>query len=144
MSVQPIPDGYHSITPSMAVKDANGAIAYYKQVFGAEEHVHLANPDGSLMHAELRIGDSLVMLGEAAEVPVANLQAMLYVPDADAVFQRAVDAGAAVLEPMADMPWGDRAGRVRDPYGNVWFIATHTEDVDTEEMLRRMGITPAE
>ncbi len=140
MSVKPIPEGYHSITPAMVVNGADRAIEFYKNAFDAEEKVRFPGPDGKIMHAELRIGDSLVMLGEAARDPVANLQAMLYVQDSDAVFQRAVDAGPTVVAPMADMPWGDRGGRVRDPFGNVWFIATHKEDVEVDEMLRRMGI----
>lgn len=144
MSVQPIPDGYHAVTPALVVNDAGGAIDFYKKVFGAEEMVRFPNADGTVMHAELRIGDSVVMLGEAGEAPVAHLRAMLYVADSDATFQRAVDAGATVMEAMADMPWGDRAGRVCDPFGNVWLIATHKEDVSVDEMLRRMGLKPPE
>ena len=138
MGVKAIPDGYHSITPGMNLKDADKAIEFFKKAFGAEERERIVGPDGKIMHAEVRIGDSIVMLGEAQRDPVRTLGAMLYVNDADTVFSRAIDAGATVKLPMADMPWGDRAGRVLDPFGNEWFIATHKEDVPMDEIKRRM------
>ena len=107
---KPIPEGYHSITPSLVFKDAKKAIAFYKKAFGAQETSSFAGPDGKIMHAELKIGDSIFMLSEAVKDPVRTLSAMLYVTDCDAVFKKAVDAGATVKRPLADMFYGDRAG----------------------------------
>jgi PhnB protein len=139
MAVKAIPDGYHSITPGCAVEGAAKAIDFYKKVFDANEHVRINGPNGSVAHAELKIGDSLFMLGDAgAQTPKYSMHVMLYTQDADSVFKRAVEAGCTVNQPMQDMFWGDRAGRVSDPFGNDWFIATHKEDVSPEEMEKRM------
>jgi PhnB protein len=146
----PIPHNYHSVTPSLTVHNAAEAIEFYKRAFGAEEVARMAAPDGNgIWHAELKIGDSHVMLND--EFPdmgtdraprtlggtTVNLH--LYVTDADAVFQRAVDAGATVGMPLMDAFWGDRYGTVTDPYGHSWGIATHVEDVSNEEIMRRVA-----
>jgi PhnB protein len=139
MAVKAIPDGYHSITPGCAVEGAAKAIDFYKKVFDAKEQFRMNGPGGTVAHAELRIGDSLFMMGDAgAQMPKYTMRVMLYTQDSDAVFKRAVEAGCKVDQPMQDMFWGDRAGRVTDPFGNNWFIATHKEDVSPEEMERRM------
>ena len=138
MAVRPIPEGYHTLTPGMNLKDADKAIEFLKKAFGADEKVRVPGENGKVMHAEIKIGDSIVMLGEAIKDPVQTLNAMLYVQDCDAVFKRAVDAGAPAVQQPTVMPWGDRAGRVTDPFGNKWFIATHVEDVSMEEAMRRM------
>jgi PhnB protein len=138
MAVKPIPAGYHSITPGMNLKDAAKAIEFFKKAFGAEEKLRMPGPDGKIVHCEMVIGDSHLMFGDAVRDPVQTLSAMLYVDDCDAVFKRAVDAGATVKSPLADFPWGDRGGRVTDPFGNSWFIATHKEDLSKEEIDRRM------
>jgi PhnB protein len=137
MAVKPIPDGYHSITAGMNIKNADKAIEWFQKVFNAELKVKMPGPDGKIVHCEMKIGDSILMLGEAVRDPVHNLHAMLYVTDSDAAFKRAVDNGATVKRPMADMFWGDRAGSVVDPFGNEWFIATHKEDVPPEELKKR-------
>lgn len=138
MAVQAIPEGFHSVTPGCNIVGADKAIEFYKKAFGAEVRVRHATPEGKVMHCEVMIGNSIIMVGEAIKDPVHTLQAMLYVKDSDAVFAKAVEAGATVKMPMADMPWGDRAGRVIDPFGNSWFISTHKEDVADEEIVRRM------
>jgi len=144
-NVPPIPPGFHTITPSIVVKDGNAAIALYKKAFGAEEVMCLRSPAGGVMHAELKIGDSVFMLGD--EFPDMGMKAPLpdhhsgglhiYVPDADRAFQRAVEAGCKVVMPPADMFWGDRYAKVRDPFGHQWGLATHIEDVSPEECERR-------
>ena len=143
--VSPIPEGFHTVTPSIIVKDADAAIALYKQAFGAEEATVLRAPNGAVMHAEIRIGDSLIMLG--GEWPDHGMKAPapghissglhIYVPDTDKAFARAVDAGCEVFMPPADMFWGDRYAKVKDPSGHVWGLATHIEDVSPEECARR-------
>ena len=139
MAVKAIPDGFHSLTPGCVVDGAAKAIDFYKKVFGAEEAVRMPGPNGVVMHAELRIGDSLFMIGDGTPaMPRHSMHLMLYTTDADAVFKRAVDAGCTVVQPMQDMFWGDRAGSVADPFGNEWFIATHKEDVSPAEMKERM------
>jgi PhnB protein len=138
MAVKPIPDGYHAVLPSMNVKGADKAIDFYRNVFDAKERLRMPGPGGMVMHAEIELGDSVVMLSEAQRDPVFNLSAMLYVKDCDSVFNKAVAAGAKVKMPMQDHPWGDRGGTVIDPFGNQWFIATHTEDVPDEEIRKRM------
>jgi PhnB protein len=139
MTVKAIPEGFHTLTPQANLVGCDKAIEFFKKAFGAEEKRVMREPGGKVMHAELKIGDSILMLGEAVRDPVSNLNGMLYVNDCDAVFKRAVDAGATALMPVADMPWGDRAGRVRDPFGNHWFIGTHKEDVPDAEVARRMA-----
>jgi len=143
--VNPIPSGFHSITPSLIVKDADAAIALYKAAFGAELVECLRSPGGGVMHAELKIGDSRLMLG--GEWPDHGLKAPaeghssgglhLYVQNADQAFQRAIDAGCKAIFPPSDMFWGDRYGKVLDPFGHQWGVATHIEDVSSEECARR-------
>lgn len=137
MAVKPIPDGYNSLTPGMNLKDAHKAVEFFKKAFGAEETICMRAPDGKVMHCEMKIGNSRIMFGEAVRDPVHTMHVMLYVNDSDAVFKRAVDAGATVKMPMADQFWGDRAGRVIDPFGNHWFISTHKEDLSPEELEKR-------
>jgi PhnB protein len=134
---KPIPEGYHSVTPFLALKEADRAIDFYKRAFGAVEKFRMPGPDGRIMHAELTIGDSTVMLTEAMHEPPSVSSLYLYVPDVDTVFDRAVRAGAKAKMPPADMFWGDRFGSVSDPNGNTWSIATHVEDVPPEEMPKR-------
>lgn len=146
MRVSAIPAGYHSVTPYLFISGADAAIAFYIEAFGAEEVMRLPSPDGLVMHAEIRVGDSHIMLADAMEAAgvhspdtlggVAS-SLMLYVDDVDAVYQRAVDAGATEMRPIEDQFWGDRMGTVIDPFGHQWSIATHVEDVDDEEMQRR-------
>ncbi|HJT78638.1 MAG TPA: VOC family protein [Gemmataceae bacterium] len=143
--VRSVPEGYHTLTPHLVVRGAAAAIDFYKQAFGATEICRHVGPDGqSLMHAQLRIGDSLLFLAD--EFPQCRSpQALggspvtlaLYVEDCDAVFKRAVAAGATVRMPLADMFWGDRYGCLIDPFGHVWSVATHKEDVPPEELARR-------
>ena len=137
------PKGYHSVTPSIIVRDAAAAIAFYKEAFGAEEIDRMAGPDGSIMHAEIKIGDSLVMLGEENEQwgtrsPLSTNgnpgSLHIYVENADASFDRAVKAGAKVRYPMEDAFWGDRYGKVTDPFGHEWAIATRVKDMTKDEM----------
>lgn len=146
-TVKPIPDGYHSITPALVSHNANGAIEFYKKVFGAVEKGGRAlGPDGKIMHAELQIGDSVIFVNDTMgpagvlgpEPKVHPLQLHLYVPNADQVFERAVKAGARVAEPLQDVFWGDRFGKIVDPDGHSWAIATHVEDVAPQEMEKRM------
>jgi len=146
MAVKPIPDGYHTVTPYLAVEDAAAAIDYYKKVFGAKERVRMDAPDGKIGHAELEIGDSLVMLADAVpqfstraptEVGATTASIFLYVEDVDTVVKGAVDAGATVLMEVADQFWGDRFGTVQDPFGHQWSVATHVEDVPPEEIEER-------
>jgi PhnB protein len=138
MPVKPIPEGYHTVTPLMSVKGAARLIDFLKAAFGAEERYRLAAADGSVMHAELRIGDSILMLGEAMEgYPVMPASLYLYVPDADATYGAALGAGAETVEAPADQFWGDRVASVKDFAGNRWWIASHVEDVDSDEIARR-------
>jgi PhnB protein len=143
--VKPIPDNFHSITPNLICRNVAQAIDFYKKAFGATERVRMPGPDGKIVHAELKIGDSILFLGEpmtktvAAPEPgaVNPMSIYLYVEDVDAVFNRAVAAGARVDMPLQDMFWGDRSGRITDPYGHQWGLATHKEDVAPEDMKRR-------
>jgi PhnB protein len=146
MAVKPVPEGYNTVTPYLTVDDAAGAIEYYKSAFGAEERVRMDAPDGKIAHAELEIGDSLVMLSDAfpqsstrspKELGGTSAGIFLYVEDVDAVVQRAVDAGATVKMEVEDQFWGDRFGTIEDPFGHIWSIATHVEDVPPEEMAKR-------
>jgi PhnB protein len=145
-AVNPIPENYHSITPSLVCRNAAQAIDFYKTVFGATEIVRMPGPDGKIMHAELKIGDSTFFLNDPMsktlpalpDAGATNLTSLhLYVANADAIFNRAVEAGARVDMPIQDMFWGDRFGRLTDPFGQQWGIATHKEDVAPEEMKRR-------
>ena len=140
---KPIPAGYHSVTPAIVVRDAAAAIDFYKKAFGAEEIDRMAGPDGSIMHAEIRIGDSILMLGEENEqwgtkspLSLNGVHGSLhiYVEDADAAFNRAVEAGATVRYPLEDAFWGDRYGKVTDPFGHEWGLATRVKDMTKAEM----------
>jgi PhnB protein len=143
---KPIPEGYHTLTTYLAVDDAAGAIDYYARAFGAKELARMDAPGGKIGHAELQIGDSRLMLADAfpqsstrppKELGGTSASIFLYVDDVDAVVQLAVDAGATITTEVADMFWGDRFGTVTDPFGHVWSIATHVEDVPPEEMAER-------
>jgi PhnB protein len=146
MTVKPIPDGYRSVTPYLAVDGAEQAIAFYAKAFGAKERGRMQSPDGKIAHAELEIGDSLVMLSDPLpqfvtksplELGGSSASVMLYVEDVDAVVQQAVKAGATLEREPEDQFWGDRFGAVVDPFGHMWSIATHVEDVSPEEMQKR-------
>ena len=138
MAVKPRPDGYHSVTPYLVVDGAARVIDFLKQVFNAQEMMRLAAPGGRIGHADLRIGDSMVMLGDAHDGHLP-MQAMLYVyvDDVDAAYQRALRTGAPSVQSPADQFYGDRSGAVKDPCGNQWSIATRIEDVTPEELRRR-------
>ena len=144
--VKPIPDGYHTVTPYLALRDAARAIEFYKKAFGAKEELRIPGPGGKIGHAEIVIGNSHIMLAdEYPERGHLGLQSrggstvsiMLYLENVDAVVERAMAAGAKLLMPVADQFYGDRMGGLEDPFGQVWYVATHTEDVPAEEMKRR-------
>ncbi len=146
MATKPIPEGYHTLTPYLAVDDAAQAIEYYKNAFGAKERMRMETPDGKIGHAELEIGDSMVMLSDpfpqATTRPPKELggtsgSVFMYVEDVDAVVKQAVDTGATITMEVADQFWGDRFGSIQDPFGHSWSIATHVEDVPPEEMAER-------
>lgn len=147
MSVTPIPEGFSSVTPHLVIKDAASAIEFYKKAFGAEAFCCMPGPDGkSVMHAELKIGNAMIMIGEEfpdmgcvgpATLGGSGVTIHLYTDDADAMFTRAVEAGAEGIMPVTDMFWGDRYGQVVDPYGHKWSIATHVEDVSEADMAER-------
>lgn len=151
---QPIPEGMHSVTPHLVCEGAAEAIEFYKKAFGATEGGRMAGPGGKIMHAQIRIGDSAIMLVDdfpewGSQGPKAlkgsPVTIHLYVPDADAVFKQAVEAGATVKMPLEDMFWGDRYGMVVDPFGHKWSIATHKRDVpiaEMEEAMRKMPPPP--
>lgn len=141
-----VPDGYHTVTPYLTVRGADRAIDFYKRAFGVEELFRMPGPGGELMHAELKIGDSKVFLsdefpdpGAASSSPAGRPACTLHlsVEDVDAVFKRAGAAGCQVRMPLADMFWGDRYARVADPFGHEWGMATHKEDLTTEEIAQR-------
>jgi PhnB protein len=133
------PSGFHTITPNIVVHDAERAVAFLKTAFGFVENYRLTTSSGKIAHCELKLGDSIVNLGESMKgFPVSTLLAQIYVEDSDALFRRSVEAGAKVVMPMTDMFFGSREGRVEDPFGNVWTIATMREAVDAAEMQRRM------
>lgn len=145
--VKPIPEGYHTVTPYLTLNDATRAIDFYKRAFNATERVRMDTPNGKVGHAELQIGDSMIMLGD--EMPGMGNRSpqslggscagiFLYVKDVDAAFQQAVNAGAKVEQPLQDMFWGDRYGKLTDPFGHSWSMATHKEDVAPAEMEKRM------
>jgi PhnB protein len=146
MATKPIPEGYHTITPYLAVDDAAEAIEYYQEAFGAKERVRMNAPDGKIGHAELEIGDSLVMLSDPfpqattkspSELGGTSASVFMYVEDVDATVKQAVDAGATVTMEVSDQFWGDRFGSVVDPFGHQWSIATHVEDLTPEEIAER-------
>ena len=143
---KPVPEGFHTATPYLIITNAARAIEFYKDVFGATELTRLATPDGKVGHAEIKIGDSRLMLADEfpewdARSPQtiggSAVHIMLYVEDVDAVVSRAVGAGAQLFKPVADQFYGDRSGSITDPFGHKWTIATHKEDVSPEEMKRR-------
>lgn len=147
MAVQPIPDGYHAVTPYLMLKGGARALDFYKEVFGATVLVRMDLPDGGLAHAEIKIGDSMIMLAD--EQPGMSFPGPetlggtpvglhLYVPDSNATFARALAAGAVQKKPLQDQFYGDRSGTVVDPFGHLWTISTHVEDVSPEEMEKRM------
>lgn len=140
-----IPQGYHTVTPNIVVNDAAEALTFYKKALGADETVRMAGPNGRIMHAEMRIGDSVIMLGE--EMPDMNRHSprkyggspvgfYVYVENLDTAWQRAVNAGAKTRMPPADMFWGDRTGSLEDPFGHLWTLAQHVKDPTPEEMER--------
>ena len=146
MNVKAIPDGYHSLTPYMGINKAGEAIEFYKKAFGATQVMRLDMPDGRVGHAELRIGDSSLMLGTPCDQMAlrnpdehTSIGLHLYVEDVDAQFQRAVDAGATVVSEPKDQFYGDRSASVKDPFGHLWFLATHKEDL-TEEQIRQRAM----
>lgn len=138
MAVNPIPDGYHTVTPYLIVDDVAGLIDFLQQAFGAKETERMQQPDGRIMHAEVRVGDSMVMMGETDE-DVSSMPAMLhlYLEDSDDAYQRALSAGATSLREPTTEFYGDRIAGVQDAFGNQWWMATHVEDVPEEEMRRR-------
>ena len=151
-SVKPVPDGYHTATPYLTVKSASEAIAFYQRAFGAVELFRMNGPDGKIAHAEIKIGNSPLMLGD--ESPCSEAKApetlngttsgiFLYVDDVDASFKRALDAGARQTVPLQNMFWGDRFGRLTDPFGHKWMLASHVEDVSPAEIEERMCATAA-
>jgi PhnB protein len=146
MATKPIPDGYRTATPYLIIKGAADAIEFYKRAFGATELLRMADPQGRVGHAEIKIGDSVIMLAD--EHPAmgyrgprslggSSVSILLYLEDVDGVFERAVKAGAKAQRPVADQFYGDRSGTLEDPFGHVWTVATHVEDVPPEEMQRR-------
>ena len=146
MPAKPIPEGYHTATPYLIMKNAARAIAFYKEAFGATEIMRLTAPGDAVGHAEIKVGDSCIMLAD--ESPNRGVQSpqslggstvsvFLYVEDVDALFRQATDAGAKIIDPVADRFWGDREGVLEDPFGHVWTIATHQEDISPEEINRR-------
>jgi PhnB protein len=145
VSVKPIPEGYHSVTPYLIVKGAAAAISFYQKAFGATELFRMEH-EGKVGHAEIKIGDSPIMLADEApemgftsprEDGGASVSIMLYVDSVDSVFAKAIEAGATELRPVTDQFYGDRSGTLRDPFGHVWNVATHVEDVSPEEMEKR-------
>jgi PhnB protein len=146
MAVKPIPDGYHTVTPYLIVKDGARALEFYRKAFGATERMRLAGPGGRVGHAEIQIGDSAIMLADEfpdmgavspQTVGGSPVRICLYVPDVDGLFARAVAAGGTVTRPVQNQFYGDRSGMLTDPFGHIWNIATHVEDVPPDEMRRR-------
>lgn len=144
--VNPVPQGYHTVTPYLIFKDAAPAIDFYKKALGASEVMRMNGPDGRVSHAEIKIGDSLIMLGSAPpnsglgepkSLNGSTVNIFLYLPDVDKVFNAAVSAGAKATQHLQDMFWGDRYGTLVDPFGHSWSLATHVEDVSPEEMGKR-------
>lgn len=146
-NVKPVPDGYHSVTPYLSIKGAAEAIEYYKKAFGATELFRMEDK-GKIGHAEIKIGDSPIMLAD--EYPEMGFVSpktlggspmglMIYVDDCDTVFNRAIESGGVEVKPLQDQFYGDRSGTLKDPYGHVWTVATHKEDVAPEEMEKRMA-----
>ena len=146
MSVKPIPEGYHSVTPYLIIRGAADAIEFYKKAFGAKELFRYPSPDGKIGHAEIKIGDSPIMLADEypdmgyngpQTIGGSPVSLMIYVEDVDTIFNQAVSAGATVKEALQDKFYGDRIGTVIDPFGHMWHLSTHKEDVSMAEMERR-------
>lgn len=146
--VKPIPEGYHNVTPYLFIRGAARAIDFYKNVFGAKERMRMPGPDGRIGHAELQIGDSVVMLAdENPQIQAKSPETLggttsslhLYVEHVDSVVENAVKSGAKILRPIADQFYGDRVGTIVDPFGQMWSVGTHIEDVSPEEMQKRMA-----
>jgi PhnB protein len=143
--VKPIPEGYHTVTPYLAVQDGAQAIDFYKRAFGAKEVMRSDGPDGKVSHAEIKIGDSIIMLGGMTSAELRAPQSLgastvsifLYLDSVDATFKQALSAGAKETQPLADMFWGDRYGRITDPFGHSWSLAQHIEDVAPAELEKR-------
>jgi PhnB protein len=143
---KPIPEGYHALTPSLAVENAAKAIEFYERAFGAKERVRMDTPMGTVGHAELEIGDSVLMLADAmpqspvkppTELGGTSVGIFMYVEDVDEVVRQVIDAGGTVVMPVEDQFWGDRFGVVADPFGHQWQLATHIEDLSPEEITER-------
>jgi PhnB protein len=143
--VDPVPQGYHTVTPSIVVHDGAKALEFYRKAFGAEEKMRMPGPDGNIMHAEFRIGDSVIMLGDempdmGAKSPKSYggtpVKFYVYVENVDVAWKRAIDAGAKQVVPLQDMFWGDRMGCVEDPFGHAWNLAQHVADPTPEEMRK--------
>lgn len=146
--VKPVPDGYHTATPYLTVQGAAAAIDFYKRAFGAQELFRMPGPSGKIMHAEVTIGDSHIMLADESNsgetrapqtLKGTAASIFLYVKDVDATFKQAVKAGARQTAPVEDMFWGDRFGKLTDPFGHLWMLATHIEDVSPAEMEKRLA-----
>jgi PhnB protein len=153
MPVKPIPEGYHTATPYLILDGATEAIDFYKKAFGATELMRFSVPGGKLGHAEIRIGDSIIMMADQSPemgykgpraLGGSPVSIMLYVEDVDSVFNRAVASGATVKEPVQDKFYGDRSGTVQDPFGHLWHVATHKEDLSMEEIQRRVKAQAAQ
>jgi PhnB protein len=147
-TVKPVPDGYHTATPYLVVRGAAKAIEFYKNALGATELMRMAGPDGKVMHAELKIGDSIIMMGDEdpkrgthspESLGGSPMSLYLYVDDCDRLFNQAVSAGASATTPVKDQFYGDRSGSIKDPFGHSWHIATHKEDVSMDEVRKRMA-----
>jgi PhnB protein len=146
-TIKPIPEGYHTLTPYLFVRTAALAIDFYMSVFGATEIMRMPGPNGKIMHAELKIGDSIVMLADEnpqtgimspKTIGGASSSMLVYVENVDTVIQKAVENGAKLLHPIKNQFYGDRSGSLLDPFGHMWSVATHVEDVSPEEMKKRM------
>ena len=147
---KPIPEGFHTVTTYLIQRDTKRALEFYGKAFGAETRVLMPGPGGKIMHAEIKIGDSIVFMTDENPMMSADHKApqtagcvtastFLYVPDVDTVFKKAVDAGAKVVMPVADQFWGDRFGKLTDPFGHHWGVATHIEDVSPQDMAKRQA-----
>ena len=138
MAAKPVPDGYHTVTPYLTVDDAALQIDFLKRAFNAQVNYEMKDPQGNVRHAEVRVGDSILMIGQARDEWTSRpMTFYLYVPDVDALYKSALAAGAKSLQEVTTQFYGDRSGGVEDPQGNYWWIATHVEDVSPEEMDRR-------
>ena len=142
MAVKPIPDGYSTVTPYLYFSDGAKAIEWYTKALGAIERVRMDGPGGSIGHAEIQIGDSMIMMADLPDKSPAKLGTntcsfVLYVEDVDSAFKKAVDAGATITAPLEDKFYGDRMGTIEDPFGHHWHVSTHQEDVSPDEMARR-------